>query len=377
MTLTVTPSAAAGTATTGGGQPVALGPGRPTSTSRPRPGARPAAACACSWSGSRTRSSTSGCALPGVGRPPLRPRQRDRHLRGRPVGPVRPGGCRATARRRPVADLPVHGAEFARVIAAIRDAGVQGHITIGGHYPSFDPVEVLDPHPRPRFGGHVRRRAHVRRAAHCLELGRTRRPGVHRVPADDDERHRRQPAPFVGRGPGCAAVPERPNRLRGADCPPPPCSAAADARGTAASAASGPSTRRRAVRCDGCGSRGGGGRDAPPASRSGRRRVPVPGRRLHGHRTTRTGMGGRCGGSDRAQRAGRPGVAQDRLSLRRGPRAHHEDARIRRSDPRLPRRGVGGPDDAAAPEQAAQAGGPPCCRPRCSRSSGSRSTSVT
>lgn len=36
---------------------------------------------------------------------------------------------------------------FARVIAALRDAGYRGHITMGGHYPSFDPIEVLDRMP--------------------------------------------------------------------------------------------------------------------------------------------------------------------------------------------------------------------------------------
>lgn len=33
--------------------------------------------------------------------------------------------------------------DFARVVAALRDAGVRAHITIGGHYPSFDYEEVL------------------------------------------------------------------------------------------------------------------------------------------------------------------------------------------------------------------------------------------
>ena len=33
--------------------------------------------------------------------------------------------------------------DFARVIAALREAGVKAHITIGGHYPSFDYEEVL------------------------------------------------------------------------------------------------------------------------------------------------------------------------------------------------------------------------------------------
>ena len=32
---------------------------------------------------------------------------------------------------------------FAAVVAALRDAGVEAHITLGGHYPSFDPEAVL------------------------------------------------------------------------------------------------------------------------------------------------------------------------------------------------------------------------------------------
>jgi radical SAM superfamily enzyme YgiQ (UPF0313 family) len=34
--------------------------------------------------------------------------------------------------------------DFGRVIACLRDAGVASHITIGGHYPSFDYTEILD-----------------------------------------------------------------------------------------------------------------------------------------------------------------------------------------------------------------------------------------
>ena len=33
--------------------------------------------------------------------------------------------------------------KFARVISALREDGFTGHITIGGHYPSFDPEEIL------------------------------------------------------------------------------------------------------------------------------------------------------------------------------------------------------------------------------------------
>jgi anaerobic magnesium-protoporphyrin IX monomethyl ester cyclase len=34
--------------------------------------------------------------------------------------------------------------DFARVITAMRDHGITAHITMGGHYPSFDPAEVLE-----------------------------------------------------------------------------------------------------------------------------------------------------------------------------------------------------------------------------------------
>ena len=37
--------------------------------------------------------------------------------------------------------------DFARVIAALRESGFAGHITMGGHYPSFDYAEVLDRMP--------------------------------------------------------------------------------------------------------------------------------------------------------------------------------------------------------------------------------------
>ncbi|MFN2504686.1 MAG: radical SAM protein [Acidimicrobiales bacterium] len=36
---------------------------------------------------------------------------------------------------------------FAKVIAALRTSGYPGHITMGGHYPSFDPVEVVERMP--------------------------------------------------------------------------------------------------------------------------------------------------------------------------------------------------------------------------------------
>ena len=35
--------------------------------------------------------------------------------------------------------------DFGRVIGALRDAGVTAHITIGGHYASFDYAELLAP----------------------------------------------------------------------------------------------------------------------------------------------------------------------------------------------------------------------------------------
>src|SRR5262249_24954850 len=34
--------------------------------------------------------------------------------------------------------------DFARVITAMRDHGITAHITMGGHYPSFDAAEVLE-----------------------------------------------------------------------------------------------------------------------------------------------------------------------------------------------------------------------------------------
>src|SRR5579871_992817 len=37
--------------------------------------------------------------------------------------------------------------DFARVIAAMRARGVTAHITMGGHYPSFDYAEVLERMP--------------------------------------------------------------------------------------------------------------------------------------------------------------------------------------------------------------------------------------
>src|SRR5205085_12308272 len=33
--------------------------------------------------------------------------------------------------------------DFGRVIAALRDAGVAAHFTMGGHYASFEPSEIL------------------------------------------------------------------------------------------------------------------------------------------------------------------------------------------------------------------------------------------
>ena len=60
-------------------------------------------------------------------------------------GPI----CEAVARTRPdVVGLSLifqyMAPEFGRVVAALRAAGCSAHITIGGHYPSFDCVEVLE-----------------------------------------------------------------------------------------------------------------------------------------------------------------------------------------------------------------------------------------
>src|ERR1044071_10300821 len=38
--------------------------------------------------------------------------------------------------------------DFGRVIAALREAGVTAHFTMGGHYASFEPMEILARTPR-------------------------------------------------------------------------------------------------------------------------------------------------------------------------------------------------------------------------------------
>ncbi|HEX6163378.1 MAG TPA: radical SAM protein [Vicinamibacterales bacterium] len=61
--------------------------------------------------------------------------------------------------------------DFGRVIAALRDAGVTAHITIGGHYPSFDYAEVLSGIPGldsvVRYDGEVT----LAELLHCLSSG--------------------------------------------------------------------------------------------------------------------------------------------------------------------------------------------------------------
>jgi len=37
--------------------------------------------------------------------------------------------------------------DFGRVIKALRDGGVTGHFTMGGHYASFEPAEILNRTP--------------------------------------------------------------------------------------------------------------------------------------------------------------------------------------------------------------------------------------
>ena len=53
------------------------------------------------------------------------------------------GGPAASRRHRVLAHLPIYVARIRRVIEALRVAGCRSHITIGGHYPSFDSEEVL------------------------------------------------------------------------------------------------------------------------------------------------------------------------------------------------------------------------------------------
>ena len=55
--------------------------------------------------------------------------------------------------------------KFADVIAAVRAAGIRAHITLGGHYPSFDHKPVLQLIPGLRLDYSFRRRSHARVAA--------------------------------------------------------------------------------------------------------------------------------------------------------------------------------------------------------------------
>ena len=87
---------------------------------------------------------------------------------------------------------------FARVIETLRAAGCRSHIAIGGHYPSFDPAEVLQRIPGARFRRALRGRTDPGRIDGEAEprrgLARHRR---HRPPAR--RRGRRQSPPA---GPG-------------------------------------------------------------------------------------------------------------------------------------------------------------------------------
>jgi anaerobic magnesium-protoporphyrin IX monomethyl ester cyclase len=66
--------------------------------------------------------------------------------------------------------------DFSRVIGALRDAGVTAHFTIGGHYASFEPVELLRRTPGldsvVRFEGEMT----LVKLAHCLGTGADWRP---------------------------------------------------------------------------------------------------------------------------------------------------------------------------------------------------------
>jgi anaerobic magnesium-protoporphyrin IX monomethyl ester cyclase len=70
--------------------------------------------------------------------------------------------------------------DFARVIKALRDQGVDGHFTMGGHYASFEPVEVLKRTPGldsiVRFDGEMT----LVKLLHCLGSGQDWRaiPGI-------------------------------------------------------------------------------------------------------------------------------------------------------------------------------------------------------
>ena len=89
-------------------------------------------------------------------------------------------GTRSRSRSGLFADLSVHGAGFlGRVIKALRD-GVTGHFTMGGHYASFEPAEILQQTPGldsvVRFDGEMT----LVKILHCLSKGEDWRklPGI-------------------------------------------------------------------------------------------------------------------------------------------------------------------------------------------------------
>ena len=66
------------------------------------------------------------------------------HLRCRSKIAHRAGSRNRSGCDRAVADLPVHDSAIRRVVEALRAArDSPRHITMGGHYPSFDPEEIL------------------------------------------------------------------------------------------------------------------------------------------------------------------------------------------------------------------------------------------
>src|SRR5580698_6680283 len=70
--------------------------------------------------------------------------------------------------------------DFGRVIGALRDRGVTGHFTMGGHYASFEPTEILRRTPGldsvVRFDGELT----LVKLLHCLSVGSDWRilPGI-------------------------------------------------------------------------------------------------------------------------------------------------------------------------------------------------------
>lgn len=78
--------------------------------------------------------------------------------------------------------------DFGRVIGALRDAGVTAHFTMGGHYASFEPAEILRGTPGldsvVRFDGEIT----LVRLLHCLATGADWRtlPGI-AFRSNDDE----------------------------------------------------------------------------------------------------------------------------------------------------------------------------------------------